>query len=142
MQPDKFEPGTINVPAIVGLGAAVDYLRALYSRGFANHMKALTRHMLERLTSIDDVVLYGLPDENSTIFGFNIGESHGISCHDISLFLDQSSIAVRSGLLCAHPLVRVFASEGIVQASLHVYNSLDDIDRLADSLRLIREQLL
>lgn len=142
MQPDKFEPGTINVPAIVGLGAAIDYLRTLYSRGFANHMKALSRYMLERLTSIDDIILYGLPDESSTIFGFNIGENRGISCHDVSLFLDQSNVAVRSGLLCAHPLVRLLASEGIVQASLHAYNSLDDVDRLADSLKLIREQLL
>jgi cysteine desulfurase/selenocysteine lyase len=142
MAPDKFEPGIINVPAIVGLGAAIDYIRTLYSRGFANHMKALSRYMLERLASINDVVLYGLPDENSTIFGFNIGENRGISCHDISLFLDQSNVAVRSGLLCAHPLVRLFADDGIIQASLHVYNSLDDIDRLADSLRLIREQLL
>ena len=98
--------------------------------------------MLERLTSIDDIVLYGLPDESSTIFGFNIGENRGISCHDVSLFLDQSNVAVRSGLLCAHPLVRLLASEGIVQASLHAYNSFDDIDRLADSLKLIREQLL
>jgi len=142
MQPDKFEPGTINVPAIVGLGAAIDYLRTLHSRGFLDHMKALSQYMLERLTSIDNLVLYGLPSESSTIFGFNMGEGGGISCHDISLFLDQSNVAVRSGLLCAHPLIRVFANEGIIQASLHVYNSFQDIDRLAESLRLIREQLL
>lgn len=142
MQPDKFEPGTINVPAIAGLAAAIDYLRILYSKGFVNHMKALSRYMLERLTSIEGVVMYGLPDDNSTIFGFNVGQNRGISCHDVSLFLDQSNVAVRSGLLCAHPLVRLFADEGIVQASLHVYNSLNDIDRLADLLKVIREQLL
>jgi cysteine desulfurase/selenocysteine lyase len=142
MQPDKFESGTINVPAIVGLGAAIDYLRSLYSRGFSSHLKTLSRYMLERLTSINDVFVYGLPDENSTVFGFNVGHDNAISCHDVSLFLDQSNVAVRSGLLCAHPLVRLFAEEGIVQASLYVYNSLDDIDRLADSLKLIRDQLM
>lgn len=142
MQPDKFESGIINVPAIAGLGAALEYIRSLQPRGLLQHMVALSRYMANRLAETEGLVVYGSHNDSSTIFSFNIAGGNRISCHDVSLFLDQSNVAVRSGLLCAHPFVQSLAEEGVVQASLHAYNSLDDIDRLADSLRLILDQLI
>jgi selenocysteine lyase/cysteine desulfurase len=58
------------------------------------------------------------------------------------LFLDESNIAVRSGLICAHPSVQAVSEEGIIQASLHAYNSIADIDYLIDTLSVISTQLL
>ena len=141
LQPDKFEPGYLNVPAIAGLSASLEYLNGLYSQGFNAHMKTLSKHMYQRLVELPDVVIYGRPDENTTIFGFNLNPEI-VNCHDIALFLDESNVAVRSGLICAHPLIQTVSEEGIIQASIHVYNSLADIDHLIDTLVTISDQLL
>jgi len=141
-QPDKFESGTINIPAIAGLGAAIDYLSQLHQNNFHSHMRIISRYMADRLNDMKCLTVYGTPNDRNTIFGFNLGSDSGMSCHDVALFLDESNIAVRSGLVCAHPLIRPISSEGIVQASLHVYNSLEEVDRLIDGLRLICNHLL
>jgi cysteine desulfurase/selenocysteine lyase len=141
LQPDKFEPGYLNVPAVAGLGASLKYLTNLYSNGFHTHMKALSKHMHKRLTEISGIVTYGKPSEKTTIFGFNLSPDV-VNCHDVALFLDESNVAVRSGLICAHPSVQAIADEGIIQASLHAYNSIADIDHLVDTLAVISSQLL
>jgi cysteine desulfurase/selenocysteine lyase len=140
--PDRFESGTLNVPAIAGLQASIGYLQELKTSGMISHMKKLSKHIHKRLGEISAVKVYGIPDESSTIFGFNLGEEDEISCHDIALFLDESNIAVRSGLLCAHPLVKSASPEGIIQVSLHVYNDESEIDLLCDNLETISKDLI
>ncbi len=141
-QPDKFESGTLNLPAIAGLGASLDYLRELRNQGQLKHMNAITAHTYDSLSDIEGLILYGNPTKENSIFGFNIGDKDGINCHEIALFLDDSNIAVRSGLVCAHPLIKPFSEEGIVQISLHAYNTMEDIDRMVESLRMIIKELL
>lgn len=141
-QPDKFESGIINVPAISGLKAALQYLTELKSRGMYNHLEQISHHMISKLSSIDGIELYGTINNNRTIFGFNIRRDEGISCHDVALFLDESGIAVKSGLLCAHPFIRQISDEGIVQASIHAYNSLDDVNLLSETLTTICNELV
>ena len=142
LQPDKFESGTLNLPAIAGLGTSISYLKNLRNNGLVKHIQNLANHMLSHLKNIPNLVLYGNPTENNTIIGFNLGSSQEISCHDVALFLDESGIAVRSGLLCAHPLIKPIASDGFIQISLHGYNTISDVHRLAESLTLISEQLV
>ncbi|MFW9959442.1 MAG: aminotransferase class V-fold PLP-dependent enzyme [Candidatus Thorarchaeota archaeon] len=142
LQPDKFESGFLNVPAIAGLKASIEYLTSLQSKGMINHLTELSNYMRKRLHEIDGLTLYGAPNSETTIFGFNLGDSSEVGCHDIALFLDESNIAVRSGLVCAHPLIQSITHDGLIQASLHVYNSIEDIDRLATSLTAILEQLM
>ena len=142
LQPDKFESGYLNIPAIAGLDASLEYLTKLQSQGLAKHINNLSEYLVQRLTEIDSLILYGEPDENSTIFGFNLNPEDGINCHDVSLFLDESNIAVRSGVLCAHPLIQSISDDGMIQASIHAYNSLEDIDRLADTITIIATELL
>ncbi|MHA2353016.1 MAG: aminotransferase class V-fold PLP-dependent enzyme, partial [Candidatus Thorarchaeota archaeon] len=141
-QPDKFESGTLNLPAVAGLGASLDYLRELRKKGQFKYMNALAAHTYDSLSDIEGLILYGNPTKENSIFGFNIGDKNGINCHEIALFLDDSNIAVRSGLVCAHPLVKPFSEEGLVQISLHAYNTMEDIDRLAESLRMIIKELV
>ena len=141
-QPDKYEPGYINIPAIVGLGRSIEYLANLHNNGLSNHLGKLASHMKKRLHEIDNLTLYGNIDELTTIFGLNFDESSEIGCHDIALFLDESDIIVRSGLICAHPLLQSKTHDGLIQASLHAYNSIDDIDRFADTLIIINKQLM
>ncbi|MHA2423429.1 MAG: aminotransferase class V-fold PLP-dependent enzyme [Candidatus Thorarchaeota archaeon] len=142
LQPDKFESGYLNIPAIAGLDKALEYLSSLHSKGLGKHINKLSKYLIQRLTEIDSLIIYGEPDENNTIFGFNLNPEDGINCHDLSLFLDESNIAVRSGVLCAHPLIQSLSDDGIIQASIHAYNSLEDIDRLADTIALIATELL
>lgn len=140
-QPDKYEPDILNLPAIAGLQASLDYMKDLQSKGLQSHIDNLSRQMTKTLSNIDDLVLYGEPEQSRTIFGFNVGKN-GMNCHDVALFLDEMDIAVRSGLLCAHPLIKPISSEGIIQVSLHGYNTLTDIERLSNALETICTDLL
>jgi cysteine desulfurase/selenocysteine lyase len=142
LQPDKFESGVLNLPAIAGLGASLDYIREIRNQGQLKHMDILAAHTFGTLSDIDNLSLYGNPTKKNTIFGFNVGNGNGINCHEVALFLDESNIAIRSGLVCAHPLIKPFSEEGLVQISLHAYNTIEDIDRLAESLRMIIKELL
>ncbi len=141
-QPDKYESGYINVPAIVGLGKSIEYISNLHNNGLPNYLNNLASHMKKRLQEINNLTLYGNDDELSTIFGFNLDDSSEIGCHDIALFLDESNIVVRSGLICAHPLIQSITRDGLIQVSIHAYNSLNDIDRFIDMLITINKQLL
>ncbi|MHA2142146.1 MAG: aminotransferase class V-fold PLP-dependent enzyme [Candidatus Thorarchaeota archaeon] len=142
LQPDKFESGILNLPAIAGLGASLAYLRELRNQGQIKHMNTLAAHTYDTLSDIKELILYGNPTKKNTIFGFNVGDQDGINCHEIALFLDDSNIAVRSGLVCAHPLIKPFSKEGLVQISLHAYNTIEDINRLGESLKMIIKELL
>jgi len=142
LQPDKFESGYLNLPAIAGLDASIEYLTKLHSQGLTKHINKLSKYMVQRLAEIDSLIIYGEPTENNTIFGFNLNPEEGINCHDVSLFLDESNIAVRSGVLCAHSLVQSISEDGMIQASIHGYNSLEDIDRLVDTITVIASELL
>jgi len=141
-QPHKFESGYINIPAIAGLGVSIEYLTNLHEKNLISHIKNLSRHMKKRLLEIHNLTLYGNPSETNTIFGFNLGDSSDIGCHDIALFLDESNVAVRSGYICAHPIIQSITDDGIVQVSMHAYNTIGDVDRLADTLMTISEQLM
>ncbi|MBD3405596.1 MAG: aminotransferase class V-fold PLP-dependent enzyme [Candidatus Lokiarchaeota archaeon] len=142
LQPDKFETGILNVPGIIGLGAGLEYSDFLRKNGFFEHMSHLRNHLTNRIDETDIVNMYGSHYDTRTIFGLSIGSDNSINCHDVALFLDESNIYVRSGLLCAHPLIRSLNPEGIIQISLHCYNSITDIDKLMDTLILIGEQLI
>jgi cysteine desulfurase/selenocysteine lyase len=142
IQPDKFESGYLNVPAIAGLDTSLEYLTKLHSQGLIKHINKLSKYLLQRLAEIDSLIIYGEPNQNNTIFGFNLNPEDGINCHDVALFLDESNIAVRSGVLCAHSLIQSISDDGIIQASIHAYNSLEDIDRLVDTIAVIAAELL
>ncbi len=141
LMPDKFESGMLNVPAIAGLDAALYYLESIGLDLLNQHLQTLSKKLWDELSDRQGIQLYGNYHTGKTVFGFNIGSEESLSCHDVALFLDQSSICVRSGLLCAHPLVQSVASDGMVQVSLHVYNTQNDITRLIEAIDLIMTML-
>ncbi|MHA1771168.1 MAG: aminotransferase class V-fold PLP-dependent enzyme [Candidatus Thorarchaeota archaeon] len=137
LPPDKFESGTLNVPAIVGLNSALAYLESIGFEKIHQHIRTLSLKLWNGLSDMDGLIAYGCHYPGQSVFGFNVGSDDSLNCHDVALFLDQSDIAVRSGLLCAHPLIQSLSPDGIVQASIHVYNTLEDIDRLLEVLESI-----
>jgi cysteine desulfurase/selenocysteine lyase len=144
LQHDRFESGMINVPAIAGLGGSIEFLQNLGTNLISKRIARLARNMASGLQEIEGLVTYGNADKTRTVFGFNLGSGDPsiVSCHDIALFLDASNIAVRSGLVCAHPLMQRIAPDGLVQASIHFYNSFDDVDRFLTTLNTVNKELV
>jgi cysteine desulfurase/selenocysteine lyase len=129
--PYKFEAGTPNIAGAVGLGAAVDYLETVGMEAVEEHERQLSTYALERLNAVPGVRLYGPDSGRGGVFSFNLGEIHA---HDVAQFVDSRGVAVRAGHHCAHPLMRKLGVPSTVRASLYLYNSREDIDRLCAAL--------
>ncbi len=142
LPPDKFESGILPISSIAAIDEAINYTRGLRSKGLLKHMRTLSKHLVESLNGIPSLTLYGNPTSENVSVIFNIGKDAGVSCHDIALFLNQSNIAVRSGLLCSSLLMKKYSDAGVIQVSLHGYNTMSDIDKLSKQLNLIASQLI
>ncbi len=133
--PHKFEAGTPDVAAAIGLGAAVDYLGALGMERVAAHEEALTAYALEVLPrDVPGIRIYGPmdPAERAGIITFTLPEAHA---HDVASLLDREAVAIRAGHHCTQPLHERLGEAATGRASFNVYSSTEDIDRLAAGLR-------
>ena len=136
--PHRFEAGTPNVEAAVGLAAAADWLAELGMARVRAHEIALVRLMLERLSAIEGVKVYGPPAERrSGAVSFSI---EGVHPHDVSQFLDSQGICVRAGHHCAQPLTQWLGEMATVRASVWVYNDEADVSALASAVAQVRER--
>jgi cysteine desulfurase / selenocysteine lyase len=132
--PQRFEPGVPFIAEAAGLGAAVDYLAALGMDNVAAHEAELTAHALDMLGLIDGVTIVG-PDTLLDRGGAVSFEVEGIHPHDVGQVLDELGIAVRTGHHCAWPLHRGFGVQSSTRASFYVYNTLAEVDALAEGIR-------
>jgi cysteine desulfurase/selenocysteine lyase len=132
--PYKFEAGTPDIGAAIGLGKAVEYLQAIGMDVVHGHERELTEYAFEVLPrAVADIQIYGPPSiaEHAGIVTFNLS---GIHPHDVATLLDRQAVAVRAGHHCTMPLHERLGEAATVRASFNVYNDRDDIDRLADGL--------
>jgi len=131
--PAKFEAGTPAVGEAIGLGAAVEYLSALGMERVLDHGRALTAYALDRLAAVPDLTQYGLaaPERRSGAISFTLGDIHP---HDVAAILDGENVAVRAGHHCCQPLMRELGLLATTRASLYVYNTEQDVDRLVAGL--------
>jgi cysteine desulfurase / selenocysteine lyase len=134
--PYKFEAGTPNISGAVGLGAAVEYLRALGMERVARHEASLLQYMMEKLSTIEGLRMVGTARNKASVQSFMLGEIHP---HDLGTILDHQGVAIRTGHHCAMPVMDFFGISGTARASLALYNNREDIDRLADALVSARE---
>jgi cysteine desulfurase / selenocysteine lyase len=131
--PHKFEAGTPNVGAAVGLAAAASYLSRIGMDVIREHERRLVATALTRLGSIPGVHLYGPPaDDRSGVVSFTV---EGIHAHDVATILDADQICVRAGHHCAQPLLRRLGLPATARASFFVYNDDSDVDALVDAVR-------
>lgn len=135
--PHKFEAGTPPIAQAVGLGAAVDYLQDVGMEAVRDHEQAITRYALERLAEVPDLTVYGPADASRRggAVSFTLADIHA---HDIATILDERGIAVRAGHHCAKPLLRHLRVPATARASFYLYNTFDEVDRLADGLLAAR----
>nr|WP_303245905.1 cysteine desulfurase [Paenibacillus barengoltzii] len=134
--PWKFEGGTPIIAGAVGLAAAIDFLEAIGLEEIHRHEAKLATYAMNRLSEIEGLTLYGPREREVGLITFNLLDIHP---HDVATVLDASGIAIRAGHHCCQPLMRWLEASATARASLYLYNTEQDIDRLAEALIQTKE---
>lgn len=138
--PFKFEAGTPNIAGIIGLGAAINWLRDLNLEAVHDHEQELLAYGDGLLRSMPGLVIYGPPAvQRAGVISFNLEGAHP---YDVGTLLDQQGVAVRTGHHCAQPIMEELKVPGTIRASLAVYTVREDLDRLAEALQRAAKMLL
>jgi cysteine desulfurase/selenocysteine lyase len=133
--PQRFEAGTGNIADAVGLGAAIDYLDRVGMPNISRHEHELLVKATNELACIPGLHIIGTAKEKAGVLSFVLD---GFRTEEVGDYLNKNGIAVRSGHHCAQPILRRFGLESTVRASLALYNTHEDIDRLVDAIRNLR----
>jgi cysteine desulfurase/selenocysteine lyase len=132
--PYKFEAGTMNYPAAVGLSAALDYVTGIGRESIAEREKELLTYATERLSGIDGMRIYGKSNRKISTISFLVKDIHQ---YDTGMILDKMGIAVRTGTHCAQPVMDRYGIDGTVRASICFYNTKEEIDILAGGIEKV-----
>lgn len=134
--PHKFEAGTPAIAEAVGFGVAVDYLSNVGMKAIAEHEHQIIEYALDRLEEVPGVRVFGPSAERKGgVASFTLD---GVHPHDISQILDTDGIAIRAGHHCAMPLHEKFNIPATARASFYLYNKMDEVDRLIESLYKVK----
>jgi cysteine desulfurase / selenocysteine lyase len=133
--PQRFEAGTGNIADAVGLGAAIDYLDRVGMHNISRHEHELLVKATSELTSIPGLHIIGTAKERAGVLSFVLD---GFRTEEVGDYLNRNGIAVRSGHHCAQPILRRFGLESTVRASLALYNTHEDIDKLVAAIWNLR----
>ena len=133
--PWRFEAGTPHIAGVIGLGAAIDYLNDLGLEHVAAYEHGLLEYATEQARAFPGLRLIGTARNKASILSFVLEDVHP---HDIGTILDRQGVAVRTGHHCAMPVMEHFAVPATVRASMAVYNTRQDIDRLFAALEKVR----
>jgi len=133
--PFKFEAGTMNYPAAIGLASALDYVSSIGREDIAKREKELLAYANERLSAIKEVIIFGKSDKKISTISFHIKDIHQ---YDTGMILDKMGIAVRTGTHCAQPILDRFGIDGTVRASMCFYNTKAEIDILAEGIEKVK----
>jgi cysteine desulfurase/selenocysteine lyase len=134
--PYKFEAGTANYIGAIGLGAAIAFLETLDAAALQAHEQRLLRYATDRLQRIGGVTIYGNAPQKSSIVSFTLDGVHHL---DVAQILDKLGVAVRSGTLCAEPVMQRYGITGMARASFAFYNTLSEVDALAEGLMKVKK---
>ena len=141
--PYKFEAGTGNAAGAVGLHAAIRYMQSVGFDTMHERETALVARMMAGMAGMADmpfihVLGSGSPEEHSGIVTFTVD---GVHPHDVSEILAADGVCIRAGHHCAQPLLKHLGYSSTVRASCAFYNTPDEVNRLLDSLKTIRERM-
>ena len=119
----------------IGLGAALTYMDSIGRDRIAAHEESLRAYAHKKLSAINSLRIYGNAPGKGAIVSFAL---EGIHAHDVSMVIDRSGVAVRAGTHCAQPLMQRFGVTSTCRASFGMYNTLQEIDVLAEALEKAR----
>lgn len=136
--PSKFEAGTPSVADAIGLAAAVEYLNGIGMGAVQAYEHELTVYALAQLAEVEGLTLYGptVAEERAGVFSFTLADIHP---HDLASILDEDGICVRAGHHCCQPLMDRFGLTATTRASVYLYNTPEEIDRLVAGLERAKE---
>jgi len=135
--PWRFEAGTPNTGGIIALGAAIKYVSTLGLDNIQAYEQSLMTYALAEMATVPDITLYG-PAQRQGVIAFNLGKHHA---YDVGSFLDNYGVAVRTGHHCAMPLMAFYNVPAMCRASLAIYNTQEEVDRLVAGLKRIHQLL-
>ncbi|MDP3546809.1 MAG: cysteine desulfurase [Phreatobacter sp.] len=129
--PHRFEAGTPPIVQAIGLGEALDYMRSIGRDAILAHEDSLVRYAHERLGAINSLRIFGKARNKGAIVSF---EMKGAHAHDVATVIDRYGVAVRAGTHCAMPLLQRYGVTSTCRASFGLYNTPEEVDRLAEAL--------
>ena len=131
LPPDRFEAGTPDIAAAIGLGEAISFLETVDWGAARAHLANLSTRMAKGLRSIPAIKIYGNPTDGNGIFSFNVD---GVHAHDVATYLGNEGIAVRAGTHCAQPAMQILGVPGTVRISMGLYNTFEEVDAVIGAL--------
>ena len=134
--PAKFEAGTPNIAGVVGLGAAIDYLRALPWPAVHAHEHDLHDYAVQLLREVPGVTIIGTAKHKASVVSFTL---EGVHPHDVGTIVDQEGVAVRTGHHCTQPVMDFLEIPATTRAAFAVYNNRADVDAQAAAVRKVRK---
>ncbi len=129
--PHKFEAGTPPIVQAIGLGAAIDYVNAIGKPRIRAHETMLVKYAHQQLGKINSLRIIGQARDKGPVVSFEMKGAHP---HDVATIIDRSGIAVRAGTHCVMPLLARYGLTATCRASFGLYNTTDEVDKLAASL--------
>ena len=133
--PMKFEAGTQNLASIPTLKQAIEFINLLNNKELELYNNNIRDFLLDKLTSDQRIILYGVPrgtnEEKIPLFSFTV---KGVHHEDLALILDKMGIAVRSGQMCAEPLMDRFGVTGMLRVSIAPYNTMEEAGYFVECL--------
>ncbi len=130
--PHRFEAGTPNISGAIALASAIEFIKSIGYEAIAAHESELLSAAVSQLTAIPGVKIVGTPQKRSGVVSFIVD---GVHPHDIGTILDTEGIAIRTGHHCAQPVMDHFNIPATARASLGVFNTVEDLSRLAAGLQ-------
>ena len=134
--PQKFEAGTPPIAQVIGLGAAINYVKEIGLESISSYEKFLYEYAYETLGNITNVNIVGHSNNKGAIMSFTMNNAHP---SDIGTILDQDGIALRTGHHCTQPLMNKLGLSQTARISFGLYNMLEDIDQLGLSLNKVND---
>jgi cysteine desulfurase / selenocysteine lyase len=130
--PHRFEAGTPPIVEAIGLGAAVRYMMELGRERIRTHEEMLSAYAHERLGVMNSLRILGRARGKGPILSFEMRNTHA---HDVATVIDRQGVAVRAGTHCAMPLLTRFGATSTCRASFGLYNTMAEVDKLAEALQ-------
>jgi cysteine desulfurase/selenocysteine lyase len=134
--PQRFEAGTPAIAEAVGLAAALDYVEGLGFAAIAAWEGELLAAATDRLSAIPGVRIVGTAREKAAVLSFVVD---GVHAHDVGTLLDGMGIAIRAGHHCAQPVMERFGVAATARASFAFYNTLEEVQALAEGVARVRD---
>ena len=129
--PHRFEAGTPAIVEAIGLGAALEYMMAIGIENIAAHENDLRDYAMDRLSAINSLRIFGKAKNKGAIVSFLMEGAHA---HDVATVIDRYGVAVRAGTHCTQPLLQRFGVTATCRASFGMYNTREEVDKLAQAL--------